>query len=413
MDSKRKPESLPGSPIVKKAKSDSMFPPAADEDSGGGGESTVPEASIVDGEAENEEEEAKKPPSRAIQEEQAGSIQFRVVVNDGTAESMILLTGLKNIFQKQLPKMPKEYIARLVYDRTHVSMAVVRDQLIVVGGITYRPFEARRFGEIVFCAIASNEQVKGYGSRLMSHLKDYVAENSNIQHFLTYADNYAIGYFKKQGFTTDITLDKSIWVGYIKDYEGGTIMQCTMLPKVRYLAAHDILSTQRRAVLQKIQQIAKGSYTIHPGLNIFKKGVKQVAPESIPGLLEAGWVPEMAQMPSKPPARTRGPLYPLMRKLVAEMVDNSQSWPFHEPVTGVPDYYKIITEPMDLRTLGENVEDDTYQTFDAFSNDVQRIFDNCRKYNEEGSNYVKCATKLEKFFKERSKQLRAENRDIP
>jgi hypothetical protein len=30
---------------------------------------------------------------------------------------MILLTGLKNIFQKQLPKMPKEYIARLVYDK--------------------------------------------------------------------------------------------------------------------------------------------------------------------------------------------------------------------------------------------------------------------------------------------------------
>jgi len=30
---------------------------------------------------------------------------------------MVLLTGLKNIFQKQLPKMPKEYIARLVYDR--------------------------------------------------------------------------------------------------------------------------------------------------------------------------------------------------------------------------------------------------------------------------------------------------------
>jgi len=30
----------------------------------------------------------------------------------------------------------------------------------VVGGITYRPFEARHFAEIVFCAIASPEQVK-------------------------------------------------------------------------------------------------------------------------------------------------------------------------------------------------------------------------------------------------------------
>jgi len=30
----------------------------------------------------------------------------------------------------------------------------------VVGGITYRPFEARHFAEIVFCAISSSEQVK-------------------------------------------------------------------------------------------------------------------------------------------------------------------------------------------------------------------------------------------------------------
>jgi len=52
-----------------------------------------------------------------MDEEKAGIIKFRIVVNDGRRESMILLTGLKNIFQRQLPKMPKEYIARLVYDR--------------------------------------------------------------------------------------------------------------------------------------------------------------------------------------------------------------------------------------------------------------------------------------------------------
>ena len=126
------------------------------------------------------------------------SIEFQVVVNDGSPHMMILLTGLKNIFQKQLPKMPKEYIARLVYDRNHISIAVVKDPLIVLGGITYRPFLNRNFAEIVFCAIASTEQVQGYGSRLMSHVKNYVKRKHGTQHFLTYADNYAIGYFKKQ-----------------------------------------------------------------------------------------------------------------------------------------------------------------------------------------------------------------------
>lgn len=77
-------------------------------------------------------------------------------------------------------------------------MAIVKSPLIVLGGITYRPFNLRKFAEIVFCAITSTEQVKGYGSHLMNHLKDYISENTDICHFLTYADNYAIGYFKKQ-----------------------------------------------------------------------------------------------------------------------------------------------------------------------------------------------------------------------
>ena len=54
---------------------------------------------------------------RARRDEAAGIIEFRVIENDGTKTSLILLTGAKIIFQKQLPKMPKEYITRLVYDR--------------------------------------------------------------------------------------------------------------------------------------------------------------------------------------------------------------------------------------------------------------------------------------------------------
>ena len=69
----------------------------------------------------------------AVIEERDGEIEFRVVNNDGSRESTMILTGLKCIFQKQLPKMPKDYIARLVYDRTHLSMAIVKHPLEVVG----------------------------------------------------------------------------------------------------------------------------------------------------------------------------------------------------------------------------------------------------------------------------------------
>ena len=65
--------------------------------------------------------------------------------------------------------MPKEYIARLVLDRRHRSVAIVRTQNNVVGGITYRPFHEQSFGEIAFCAVTASEQVKGFVTRLMKH----------------------------------------------------------------------------------------------------------------------------------------------------------------------------------------------------------------------------------------------------
>lgn len=50
------------------------------------------------------------------------------------------------------------------------------------------------FSEVVFCAVTSNEQVKGYGTHLMNHLKDYHIRN-NILHFLSFADEFAIGQY--------------------------------------------------------------------------------------------------------------------------------------------------------------------------------------------------------------------------
>ena len=53
------------------------------------------------------------------------------------------LISLKNTISKQLPNMPKEYIARLVMDRRHRSCAIVAKSGIVLGGITYRPFHVQ------------------------------------------------------------------------------------------------------------------------------------------------------------------------------------------------------------------------------------------------------------------------------
>ncbi|KAJ2756523.1 histone acetyltransferase [Coemansia pectinata] len=310
----------------------------------------------------------------AMVEEQQGLIRFEVVYNDSEDESMRRLTELKNIFQKQLPKMPKEYIARLVYDRNHSSLAIVKSNGHVVGGITFRLFEQRQFAEIVFCAVSSSEQVKG--------------------------------------FTKDITLDKRLWMGYIKDYEGGTLMQCSMVEKVEYLKVKEILNRQREAsihvaVLEKIRAKTR-SQIVYPGLNNFKQnpGLTGIDPFSIPGISESGWTPEMDEI-SRSLARSK--LNTWQINVVSEMLVHHSAWPFQKPVDPqeVPDYYVVVKEPMDLMTLESNVDENKYPTLEAFVEDTRKIFLNCKNYNGEGTRYWRCATSLEKFFDDKVREWKA------
>ena len=319
-----------------------------------------------------------------------------MVNNDNERESLIILTGLKCIFQKQLPKMPKDYIARLVYDRTHLSIAIVKKPLEVVGGITYRPFKGRRFAEIVFCAISSDQQVKGYGAHLMSHLKDYVKATSDVMHFLTYADNYAIGYFKKQGFTKEITLDKSVWMGYIKDYEGGTIMQCSMVPRIRYLEMAKMLLKQKECVHAKIRAFSK-SHVVHQPPKQWKTKVEPLEPLSLDAIRASGWSPDMDELARQP---RHGPNYNQLLHLLNDMQNHPSAWPFLTPVSRdeVQDYYEVIKEPMDLSTMESKLEADQYAIPEDLVRDAKLVFDNCRKYNNETTAYAKCANKLEKFM---------------
>ncbi|KAL8295782.1 hypothetical protein RB600_001320 [Gaeumannomyces tritici] len=295
--------------------------------------------------------------------------------------------------------MPKDYIARLVYDRTHLSLAIVKMPLEVIGGIAIRPFRARKFAEIVFCAVSSDQQVKGYGAYMMAHLKDYVRATSPIMHFLTYADNYATGYFQKQGFTKDITLDKSIWQGYIKDYEGGTLMQCSMLPRIRYLEVGRMLHKQKETVLAKIRPMSR-SHIVHqpPKLWTLNGTVSPIDPLSIPAIRATGWSPSMDELSRQP---RRGPHFNDMRRFLAEIQNHKQAWPFLKPVNKdeVPDYYNVIAQPMDLSTIEERLDqNEVYPTPKELVADIKLVIDNCRQYNDSTTVYHKCANKLEKYM---------------
>ncbi|XP_042563731.1 protein polybromo-1 isoform X7 [Clupea harengus] len=52
-----------------------------------------------------------------------------------------------------------------------------------------------------------------------------------------------------------------------------------------------------------------------------------------------------------------------------------------------PDYYKIILEPMDLRTIDHNIRADKYMSEESMMEDMRLMFRNARHYNEEGSQH--------------------------
>ncbi|KAA1474031.1 Bromodomain-containing protein [Dentipellis sp. KUC8613] len=352
-----------------------------------------------------------KPEKPSAVELRKGVIQIIPVENDGQPRSLVILTNLKTLFQKQLPVMPADYIARLVFDSNSKALAICKRGYKVVGGICYRPFPHRGFAEIVFFATASVDQEKGYGGLLMDHFKAHIRRTyPEMMHFLTYADNYAVGYFKKQGFTKDISLDRSVWAGYIKDYEGGTIMQCTLLRRVDYLAIRDVLTAQREAILSKIRQMSK-SHIVYEGLPQFQNGQGDgegvyVDPKDVPGLRESGWTPAMMTtngVPSKKNAERAA-----MERILSELQNNPSAWPFMQPVNAseVPDYYEIIKSPMDFSTMEHKLENGQYPDLDAFLADARLVFDNCRLFNQEDSIYWKNANKIEKHMDEIVARLR-------
>ncbi|XP_043979163.1 protein polybromo-1-like isoform X4 [Gambusia affinis] len=70
-----------------------------------------------------------------------------------------------------------------------------------------------------------------------------------------------------------------------------------------------------------------------------------------------------------------------------------------------PDYYKVILDPMDLRTIDYNIRSEKYMTEDAMVEDMKLMFRNARHYNEEGSQVYNDAAILEKIMEDRRRDL--------
>ena len=336
-------------------------------------------------------------------EEKKGLLEFHCIANSLTEkvsrQTMLWLIALQNVFSHQLPRMPKEYITRLVFDPKHKNLALVKNGK-PIGGICFRMFPSQGFSEIVFCAVTSNEQVKGYGTHLMNHLKDFHIKNG-IHHFLTFADEFAVGYFKKQGFSKDLKLPKSVYGGYIKEYEGATLMGCELNNKIVYVEFTAVVRKQKEILKKLVERRQAEIRKVHPGLTCFKDGITEVPVESIPGILETGFAPPAAKATRSSEERMdQETLYNTLKTILHSCKTYQYSWPFMHPVDrkAVPDYYDHIKFPMDFKTMTERLKANYYVNKRLFIADLKRMISNCKAYNSPETEYYNCASNLEKYF---------------
>ncbi|UJR10106.1 hypothetical protein I4U23_014328 [Adineta vaga] len=89
----------------------------------------------------------------------------------------------------------------------------------------------------------------------------------------------------------------------------------------------------------------------------------------------------------------------ICEKLVLQMYTHPSSGPFHHPVPAdCIGYHKIITRPMDLRTIKEKIS--SYTNMDEFLADVHLMFQNCSTFNRPESEIGKSGRTLNKSVEE-------------
>eukprot|EP00326_Haptolina_ericina_P011083 CAMPEP_0181226614 /NCGR_PEP_ID=MMETSP1096-20121128/32352_1 /TAXON_ID=156174 ORGANISM="Chrysochromulina ericina, Strain CCMP281" /NCGR_SAMPLE_ID=MMETSP1096 /ASSEMBLY_ACC=CAM_ASM_000453 /LENGTH=242 /DNA_ID=CAMNT_0023319971 /DNA_START=75 /DNA_END=803 /DNA_ORIENTATION=+ len=226
----------------------------------------------------------------------------------------------------------------------------------------------------------------------MNQLKEH-AKREGITHLLTYAE----GYHKQ------VTMKRDRWYGYIKDYDGATLMEFCIDKRVDYLSTKRVADQQRKAIMQEISTLS-GLQHANRGASV-DIGMGGL-PHAVPGLQETSWQPTELQ------CRMGGELQALdscLESVCHELEAHDDAWPFRKPVllADAPDYYEIIKDPVDLSLIRSRLQlqPPYYVSLEMLSADVCRMCENCRRYNGDSNPYWDCAVRLEAFARSRFAEI--------
>lgn len=177
-------------------------------------------------------------------------------INPHDPKLLLHLLMAKELFCTALPRMPRDYITRLVFNTSHETACLLQyphdpGTSPLVAAICYRTFPDVRIAEIAFCAVSITRQYSGLGHCIMNYLKEHIKKRGYTD-IVTYADNAALEYFHKQGFSKNITMPEAIWHGRVKHYDQAIFVQCPLYRNVDYTKVMQRLRRQRELTLKRI-----------------------------------------------------------------------------------------------------------------------------------------------------------------
>ncbi|XP_053987783.1 homeotic protein female sterile-like isoform X4 [Hylaeus volcanicus] len=165
------------------------------------------------------------------------------------------------------------------------------------------------------------------------------------------------------------------------------------------------MSERNEAKMQQVDAISQNNSTSAPG----KTSTTTAAPgkeppprdeppvEPVNGVVQPPVVP-----PPNRPGRITNQLQFLQKGVLKPVWKHQFAWPFQQPVDAkklnLPDYHKIIKQPMDLGTIKKRLENTYYWSGKECIQDFNTMFTNCYVYNKPGEDVVVMAQALEKLF---------------
>jgi histone acetyltransferase len=214
-------------------------------------------------------------------------------------------------------------------------------------------------------------------------------------------------------------MPKTRYHGLIKDYDGGTMMECYIHPSIDYTRIPQMLKAQKEFILSRVRKRSLSNKKVYPGLtkpivippelqeHVSRGNEAAAKALLIPGVLEAGWTYRdilEAFAVDKDSDRQKNHLKSELLQIIRKLEEQHFSWPFREPVDTdeVTDYLEVVKDPVDLSTMEKRIRkggsdsSSHYKSKQMLYDDLLRMANNCKLYNDPDSTYWECAAALEK-----------------